>query len=37
VREGVRVGDEVILNPPVTLENGDKVNVRPAEKATATK
>jgi RND family efflux transporter MFP subunit len=37
VREGVSAGDEVILNPPVTLENGDKVNVRPAEKAAATK
>lgn len=37
VREGVKEGDEVILNPPVTLANGDKVNIRPAEKAAATK
>ena len=37
VRDGVKEGDEVILNPPVTLANGDKVNVRPAEKAAATK
>ena len=37
VRDGVKEGDEVILNPPVTLANGDKVNIRPAEKAAATK
>ena len=37
VRGGVKEGDEVILNPPVTLANGDKVNIRPAEKAAATK
>jgi RND family efflux transporter MFP subunit len=37
VREGVKEGDEVILNPPVTLANGDKVNIRPAAKAAATK
>jgi RND family efflux transporter MFP subunit len=37
VRDGVKEGDEVILNPPVTLVNGDKVNIRPAEKAAATK
>jgi len=36
VRDGVKEGDEVILNPPVTLDNGDKVSIRPAEKATAT-
>ena len=36
VRDGVKEGDEVILNPPVTLVNGDKVNIRPAEKAAAT-
>lgn len=37
VRDGVKDGDEVILNPPVTLANGDKVNIRPAEKAAAEK
>jgi RND family efflux transporter MFP subunit len=37
VRDGVKEGDEVILNPPVTLANGDKVNIRPAKKAAATK
>jgi RND family efflux transporter MFP subunit len=37
VRDGVKEGDEVILNPPVTLANGDKVNIRPAEKSAATK
>jgi len=37
VRDGVKEGDEVILNPPVTLANGDKVSVRAAEKAAAKK
>ena len=36
-RDGVKEGDEVILNPPVTLANGDKVTVRPAEKASGKK
>jgi len=36
-RDGVKEGDEVILNPPVTLANGDKVTVRPAEKAAGKK
>jgi RND family efflux transporter MFP subunit len=29
VSEGVRPGDQVILNPPVNLAEGDKVGVRP--------
>lgn len=37
VRAGVKEGDEVILNPPVTLANGNKVSIRSAEKTTATK
>ena len=37
VRDGVKEGDEVILNPPVTLTNGDKVSVRVPEKAAAKK
>jgi hypothetical protein len=29
VRDGVRDGDQVILNPPVDLVEGKKVQVRP--------
>ncbi len=28
VRDGVKAGDELIRNPPVTIENGDKVKVK---------
>ena len=31
VRDGVRDGDQVILNPPVDLVEGKKVQVRPAD------
>jgi RND family efflux transporter MFP subunit len=34
-RDGVKEGDEVILNPPVTLANGDKVTIQPAKKSPA--
>ena len=30
VRDGVRDGDQVILNPPVDLVEGKKVQVRPS-------
>jgi RND family efflux transporter MFP subunit len=29
VSDGIKAGDEVILNPPVELADGEKVNVRP--------
>jgi multidrug efflux pump subunit AcrA (membrane-fusion protein) len=29
VSNGVKPGDQVILNPPVNLADGDKVEVRP--------
>jgi len=36
-RDGVKEGDEVILNPPVTLANGDKVTVQSAKKTPSKK
>jgi RND family efflux transporter MFP subunit len=32
VDDGVKAGDQVILNPPVNLENGQKVSIRPPQK-----
>jgi hypothetical protein len=29
VSEGVKPGDQVVLNPPVNLAEGEKVDVRP--------
>jgi RND family efflux transporter MFP subunit len=34
VRDGVKPGDQVILNPPVDLVGGKKVNVRPSDAKT---
>jgi hypothetical protein len=31
VRDGVKPGDQVILNPPVDLVDGKKVQVRPSD------
>ena len=31
VRDGIREGDQVILNPPVDLVEGKKVQVRPSD------
>jgi hypothetical protein len=33
VDNGVKAGDQVILNPPVTLVDGSKVQLRPAAAA----
>jgi RND family efflux transporter MFP subunit len=37
VRDGVKPGDQVILNPPVDLADGSRVQARPAPAAVATK
>ena len=33
VDSGIKAGDQVILNPPVTLVDGSKVQLRPAAAA----
>ena len=33
VESGIKAGDQVILNPPATLVDGSKVQIRPEETA----